>query len=140
MDRTGRATRTLKVLGKFINIVMIFVNGFDLLGPDQKVQRLGLMFKKWQEQVGNDTYYQDFLSLVQADEYLQQLLYSHDVSFPPLESDLEDYLTGERDLTFAQKRLPKEERDKIVRVPNVSEECAAALLGYFGQIGAESSE
>ena len=57
MDRTGRATRALKVLGKVINIVMIFVNGFDLLGPDQQVQRLGLMFKKWEEKVGNDTYY-----------------------------------------------------------------------------------
>ena len=140
MDRTDRATRALKVLGKVINIVMIFVNGFDLLGPDQQVQRLGLMFKKWEEKVGNDTYYNDFLSLVQADEYLQQLLDSHDVSFPPLESDLEGYLTGDIDLTPAEKRLPIEERDKIVRVPNVSEECAAALLDYFGQIGAESSE
>ena len=137
MDRT---TKVLKVLGKVINIVMIFINGLDLLGPDQQVQRLGLMFKEWEKKVGNDTYYNDFLSLIEADEYLQQLLDTHEVYFPALESDLEGYLTGERDLTPAQMRLPKEEREKVQRVPNVSEECAAALLGYFGQIGAESSQ
>ena len=68
MDRSGRATRLLKVFGKAFNIVMIFINGIELLGPDQKVQRLTLMFQKLEENVGNDTYYQDFLSLIVEDE------------------------------------------------------------------------
>ena len=70
MDRSGRATRLLKVFGKAFNLVMIFINGIELLGPDQQVQRLTLMFKKLEEKVGNDTYYQDFLSLIVEDEKL----------------------------------------------------------------------
>ena len=60
----SRTTKALKVLGKVINIVMIILNGFDLLGPDQQVQRLALMFKEWEKKVGNDSYYNDFLSLI----------------------------------------------------------------------------
>ena len=70
MDRTGRATRALKVLGKVINIVMIFVNGIELLGPDHTHQRLIFVFKKWEEKVGKYTYYNEFLSLIEADEKL----------------------------------------------------------------------
>ena len=70
-----------------------------------------------------------------ADENLQQLLDTYDVYFPALESDLREFLTGERDLTPEQMRAPQQETQ-----PNVSEECATALLAYFSQIGAESAQ
>ena len=46
MENTNRTTRTLKVLGRVINIVVIIVNGLGLLSTDSQVQRLGLMFNK----------------------------------------------------------------------------------------------
>ena len=70
MDRSTRATRLLKVFGKAINLVMIFINGIELLGPDHPLQRLIFTFKKLEENVGNDSYYQDFLSLIVEDEKL----------------------------------------------------------------------
>ena len=69
--------------------------------------------------------------MINEDLQLQELLDNHDCDFPIEPNNLHAFILGDRPLTEAQKRLSDEDRKKIVRKPNVSEECADELLKHF---------
>ena len=140
--RQSRALKYLGILGKTVNAIITVVNLLDLLSSkdNEKLNLLYKFFSEWKNKVGTDNYYEQLKELINSDERLQELLEEHGIEFPPLEVDLNSYIFGDRELRKEQMRLQENENISIKRQPNVSEEGAAALLNYFMELGAESTD
>ncbi len=103
---------------RLLSGIFAFITALNFLGPDSKRQYLKKFLEKWEQEVG-PAYYEQFKQLKATDIPLLELLDKHDCDFPAMEEHLAEWM-------FAD--------DAKTGKPNISEDCAEAVLARIGQI------